>query len=133
MFHDQVRMLIERQCRLLREEADRLGWVLAEADPDDPDSGPLDLPAARDACARVLHRADVLGVDAIRQRAEALDAALAELDGVERIRCWHMVDLMARHAEVTNAVDELEAEDTSLYAGCSAPEARMVAPPPALL
>ena len=133
MFYEQVRKVIERQCRLLHDEADRLGWILAKADPDNPERGPLDIPAARDACGRLLHRAEALGLDAVQARTRELDRSLGHLEHVEAVRCWHMVDVMALHADVANAVDEVEAEDTSLFAGCSAPEAQKVAPPPALV
>ena len=133
MFHEQVRKLIERQCRLLRDETNRLGRILAEADPDNRACRSLDVGAARDACARLLHGADALGLDAVQDRGHALDRALADLENVGAIRCWHMVDVMTLHADLANAVDEVEAEDTALFAGCSAPQARAVAPPPAFV
>ena len=133
MFQEQIRKLIERQCGLLRDEANRLGRILAEANPHDPHAKRLDTAAARDACACLAHRAGVLGLDQIVRRAAALDAALVDLAGRDLVRSWHLVDLMKLHADLANAVDELEAEDTDLYAGCAAPSASKVAPPPALL
>lgn len=133
MFQEQVRALIDRQCRLLHDEANRLGWVLAEADPDDPAAGPLDVPAARRACGGVQHRAEALGLDVVHERAAALDGFLRTLERHDRVRSWHMVDVMALHADLANAVDDVEAEDTRLYAGCVAPSASAVAPPPAFV
>lgn len=133
MFQEQVRALIERQCRLLHDEANRLGWVLAEADPENSVSGVLDVTTARTACGRVLHRAEALGLAIVHERAAAIDAMLAGLERHEQVRSWHMIDLMALHADLANAVDAVEAEDTTLYAGCSAPSASAVAPPPAFI
>ena len=133
MFREQVRSLIDRQCRLLSDEANRLGWILAEADPDGPGAGALDLAAARRTCGRVLHRAGALGVETVLARAAALDAALADLERHERVRSWHVVNLMTLHGDLANAVDEIEAEDTSLFSGCAEPTASEVAPPPAFV
>ena len=131
MFHEHVRTLIERQCRLLREETDALGKLLAEADPDDPEAAPLDVPVARRACQGVAHRAEAMGIEEILERARALDRALAALEPLERIRCRHMVEVMALQGDLAAAVDELEAESTGLYAGCTTSAAAAVAPPPA--
>lgn len=131
MFQEQVRALIERQCRLLHDEANRLGWILADADPDDPASPALDVSAARRVCGRVLHRAEALGLDAVHERASMLDASLAALERHEEVRSWHLCDLMSQHAALANTVDEVEAEDTTLWSGCASASA--VAPPPALI
>ncbi|HUF55483.1 MAG TPA: hypothetical protein VMM55_02875 [Thermohalobaculum sp.] len=131
MFQEQVRALIERQCRLLHDQANRLGWILADADPDDPASPALDVSAARRACARVLHRAETLGLDTVHERATTLDASLAALERHQEVRSWHMCDLMGQHAALANAVDEVEAEDTTLYSDCASASA--VAPPPAFI
>lgn len=133
MFHEHVRELIERQCRLLHEETDTLGRVLAKVDPDAPDPDVLDVAAARQACQNVLHRAEAMGTDNIRSRAKALDRGLGRLESCSRIRNWHMAEVMALHGDLASAVDELEPEDTNLYAVCTAPAASAVAPPPAFV
>ena len=131
MFHESVRAVIEKQCRLLREETAVLGRVFAAADPDDPEAVPLDVPAARRACRDLLHRAEAMGADEVLERARPLDAGLAALEQQARIHCWDLVEVMGLHADLAAAVGEIEAEDTELYAGCTAPSATTVAPPPA--
>lgn len=129
MFEDRIRNLIDRHCLKLSDDTFRLGSLLARSD----NAGPIDpatLSSARDACRSVMERGAAIGIEGIDDCARALDEALRDLEGRDRIEPWHMVRVMQMQAELAMAVDELEADRSDLYARCTTPEALKVAAVP---